>query len=63
MVDVPPSSSVSSKNPDGWSMGAGPRLENLQVVSDALKSNAKESHRIFGTTRDVLNAAEGVAAC
>jgi hypothetical protein len=58
MVDVPPSSPVSSTNPDRRSMGADSRLENLQVVSDASKGNAKESHRISGTARDVLNAAQ-----
>jgi len=57
MVDVPPSSPVSSTNPDRRSMGADSRLENLQAVSDALKGNAKESRRISGTARDVLSAA------
>ncbi|KAI0271895.1 hypothetical protein BGY98DRAFT_1100142 [Russula aff. rugulosa BPL654] len=37
MVDVPPSSSASSTNPVGRSMGTDFRLENLQAVSDALK--------------------------
>ncbi|KAF8490543.1 hypothetical protein F5888DRAFT_1909909 [Russula emetica] len=53
MVDVPPSSPVSSTNPDRRSMGADSRLENLQAVSDVSKGNAKESRRISGTARDV----------
>ena len=45
MVDVPPSSSVSSTNPDRRSMGVDSRRsESLQAVSDALKGNAKEPH-------------------
>jgi hypothetical protein len=55
MVDVPPSSSVSSIYPDRRSMGADSLLE---ADGDALKGNAKESRRISGTTRDVLNAAQ-----
>ncbi|KAF8502863.1 hypothetical protein F5888DRAFT_1667675 [Russula emetica] len=55
--DVPPSSPVSSTRPDRRSMAADSRLENHQAVSDALKDNAKESRRISGTARDVLNAA------
>jgi hypothetical protein len=60
MVDVPPSSSVSSTNPERQSMGAGShsQLENLQAVSDALKGNAKESRHISGTARDVLDVAQ-----
>jgi hypothetical protein len=42
MVDVPPSSSALSTNPDRRSMGAGSQLESLQAVSDALKGSAKE---------------------
>jgi hypothetical protein len=57
MVDVP-SSRVSLKNPDRRSMSVDSRLKNLQTVSDALKGNAKESRRIFGTARDVLDAAQ-----
>ena len=52
-VDVPPSSSVSSTNPVGRSMGTGFRLENLQGVSDALKGNVKESRRISATAEGV----------
>jgi hypothetical protein len=39
-------------------MGADSRLDNLQAISDALKGNAKESRRMSGTARDVLNAAQ-----
>jgi len=63
MVDVPPSSPVSSTNPDRRSMDTGSPLENLLTVSDAMKGNAKESHRVSGTARDVRNAAKGVATC
>jgi hypothetical protein len=58
MVDVPPSSPASLKNPNRRSMNADSRLENLQSISDALKGNAKESRRISGTARDVLNVAQ-----
>ena len=58
MVDVAPSSSVSSTNPDRRSIVADSRLENHQAVSDALKGNAKELHRISGTARDIGNAAQ-----
>ena len=51
MVDVSPSSSVSST-------GANSRLENLQAVSDALKGNAKKLDRISGTAKDVPSAAQ-----
>jgi hypothetical protein len=57
MVDVSPSSSVSSRNYDRWS---DPRSENLQAVSDGLKGNAKESHRISSSARDVLNVARSL---
>jgi hypothetical protein len=43
--------------PDRRSTGADSLLEELQAVSDALRGNAKESRRISGTARDVLNAA------
>ena len=40
-------------------MGAELRSEFFQAVSDAMKTNAKESHRIYGTARDhVPNAAQ-----
>ncbi len=58
MVHVPPSSPVSSTNPGRRSMGEDPRLENLQAVSDPLKGNAKESRRISGAAKDVLDAAQ-----
>jgi hypothetical protein len=57
MVDVP-SSRVSLKNPDRRSMSVDSRLKNLQTVSNALNGKAKESRRISGTARDVLNAAQ-----
>jgi hypothetical protein len=59
-VHPPPPSpgSASSTNSGRRSMGAESQLENLQAVSDALKGNAKESRRISGTARDVLNAAQ-----
>jgi hypothetical protein len=57
MVDVAPSGPVSSTNPDRRSMGTDSRLEDLQAVSDVLNGNAKESRRISGTARGVLNAA------
>jgi hypothetical protein len=40
------------------SLGADSRSENPQAISDALKGNAKESRRISGTARDVLNVAQ-----
>jgi hypothetical protein len=50
-----PSSPVLT-NSDRRSMGADSLLENLKVVSDALKGSAKELRRIFRAPRDVLNA-------
>jgi len=54
----PPPGSASPTKSDRRSMGADSRLENLQAVSDASKDKAKESRRISGTTRGVLNAAQ-----
>jgi hypothetical protein len=50
MVDVPPSSSVSSTKPDRRSVGEDSR--------NTLKGKAKESRHISGITRDGLNAAQ-----
>jgi hypothetical protein len=58
MIDAPPPSPVPSTNPGRRSRGTDSRLENLQAVSDALKGDAKESRRISGTARDVLNVAQ-----
>ena len=57
MLYTAPSSSVSSTNSDRRSKDADTLLGNLQVATNALKGNAKESRRISGTARDVLNAA------
>jgi hypothetical protein len=56
MAGVSPSSPALSTNPNRRSMGADTRLKNFQVVSGALKRNAKESRHISGTARDLLNA-------
>jgi len=54
---VPPPSPVSPTNHGRRSMEADSGLENSQAVSDAMEGNAKESRRIPGTARDVLNEA------
>ena len=57
MVDFPPSSPVSSTDPNRKSMSADFPLNNLQTDSDALKGQAKESRRNPVTDRDVGNVA------
>jgi hypothetical protein len=54
----PSPGSASSTNSGRRSMGTESQLENVQAVSDGLKGNAKESRRISGTARDVLDAAQ-----
>lgn len=54
--DVP--SNPVSATPNRRSIGANSPLENPQAVSDSLKGNAKESHRISDTARDLLNERE-----